>query len=97
MTAMDDLVPTNPRSPIGPGTTLNNTYMIDSLIGSGGMGDIYRGHAIHTGDAVAIKVIRTDLEANDAALALLGARHRLSITSTTRRSSAITAFPTIPS
>jgi serine/threonine-protein kinase len=70
MTAMDDLVPTNPRSPIGPGTTLNNTYMIDSLIGSGGMGDIYRGHAIHTGDAVAIKVIRTDLEANDAALAL---------------------------
>jgi eukaryotic-like serine/threonine-protein kinase len=71
MTAMDDdQGRTSPRAEIGPGTTLNNTYMIDSLIGSGGMGDIYRGHAIHTGDAVAIKVIRTDLEANDAALAL---------------------------
>jgi len=66
----DDRSPAAPQAQIGPGTTLNNTYVIDYLIESGGMGDIYRGREIHTGDAVAIKIIRTDLKANAAALAL---------------------------
>jgi serine/threonine-protein kinase len=34
------------------------------------MGEIYRGHAIETGDPVAIKVMRTDLADNTMALAL---------------------------
>jgi serine/threonine-protein kinase len=55
---------------IRPGTRLNDTYEIDRLIGSGGMGEIYRGHAIHTGDAVAIKLIRPDMESNEVALGL---------------------------
>ena len=55
---------------IEPGTRLNDTYEIDRLIGSGGMGEIYRGHAIHTGDAVAIKLIRPDMESNEVALGL---------------------------
>jgi serine/threonine-protein kinase len=55
---------------VGPGTRLNDTYEIDGLIGSGGMGEIYRGHAIHTGDAVAIKLIRPDMEDNEVALGL---------------------------
>ena len=66
----DDLSPMAPQAQVGPGTTLNNTYEIDCLIASGGMGDIYRGHAIHTEGAVAIKIIRTDLKSNPAALDL---------------------------
>jgi serine/threonine-protein kinase len=59
-----------PVSRIAPGTRLNGIYEIDYPIGAGGMGEIYRGHAIQTGDAVAIKVIRPDLAENEAALAL---------------------------
>jgi serine/threonine protein kinase len=55
---------------ISPGTRLNGIYEIDQAIGSGGMGEIYRGHAIQTGDAVAIKMIRPELAENEAALAL---------------------------
>jgi len=52
------------------GTKLNGIYEIERHIASGGMGQIYRGHAIETGDAVAIKVMRTDLADNAMALAL---------------------------
>jgi serine/threonine-protein kinase len=58
------------RMQIREGTQLNDAYEIDRLIGSGGMGEIFRGHEIHTGDPVAIKLIRLDMESNDAALAL---------------------------
>src|SRR5580658_184438 len=57
-------------SPLSPGTRLGGIYEIDRRIASGGMGDIYRGHAIETGAQVAIKVIRTDLADNETALAL---------------------------
>jgi serine/threonine protein kinase len=53
-----------------PGTRLNGIYEIDQQIGAGGMGEIYRGHSIQTGDPVAIKVMLPDLAENDAALAL---------------------------
>jgi eukaryotic-like serine/threonine-protein kinase len=53
-----------------PGTQLNGIYEIDRRIGSGGMGHIYRGHNVATGDLVAIKVMRTDLDDNAMALAL---------------------------
>lgn len=55
---------------LAPGTRLNGIYEINQHIASGGMGDIYRGHAIETGDTVAIKVIRSDLADNTLALAL---------------------------
>ena len=42
-------------SAIGIGTELNQTYKIDMLIGVGGMGEVFRGHNIQTGDPVAIK------------------------------------------
>jgi serine/threonine protein kinase len=57
-------------APLGPGTRLNGIFEIDSHLASGGMGEIYRGHAIETGDPVAIKVMRTDLGDNAMALAL---------------------------
>jgi tRNA A-37 threonylcarbamoyl transferase component Bud32 len=52
------------------GTRLNGIFEIESHIASGGMGEIYRGHAVETGDVVAIKVMRTDLADNTMALAL---------------------------
>ena len=57
-------------SRLAPGTRLNGIFEIDQRIASGGMGEIYRGHAIETGDPVAIKVMRTDLADNMLALAL---------------------------
>ena len=57
-------------SRLAPGTRLNGIFEIDQRIASGGMGEIYRGHAIETGDPVAIKVMRTDLADNTMALAL---------------------------
>lgn len=55
---------------VRPGTRLNELYEIDSLIAIGGMGEVYRGHAIETGDQVAIKTIRPELAGNGPALAL---------------------------
>ena len=55
---------------LAPGTRLNGIYEIEGRIASGGMGEIYRGHAVETGDPVAIKVMRTDLGDNATALAL---------------------------
>jgi Protein kinase domain len=52
------------------GTRLKDIYQIDSLLAKGGMGELYRGHTIESGDAVAIKLIRPDLDDDDAALAL---------------------------
>src|SRR5271166_6424515 len=53
-----------------PGMQLNGVYEIDALLARGGMGEVYKGHSIQTGDAVAIKVIRADLAENEVAIAL---------------------------
>src|SRR5829696_444629 len=58
------------RGVVGPGTRLNGIYEIERLIGVGGMGEVYKGRAIQTGDAVAIKTIRPEMAENEAALAL---------------------------
>jgi serine/threonine protein kinase len=55
---------------LAQGTRLNGIFEIDQHIASGGMGEIYSGHAIETGDSVAIKVMRSDLADNTMALAL---------------------------
>jgi eukaryotic-like serine/threonine-protein kinase len=52
------------------GTNLSGIYVIDAPLAKGGMGELYRGRTIETGDAVAIKLIRADLATNEAALAL---------------------------
>jgi eukaryotic-like serine/threonine-protein kinase len=56
---------------LAPGTRLNDMFEIDRRIASGGMGEIYQGHAIETGLPVAVKVMRTDLVNNETAFALL--------------------------
>jgi serine/threonine protein kinase len=58
------------RPIISTGTQLNSIYEIDELIAVGGMGEVYRGHAIQTGDPVAIKLIRSDLNEAEAAFGL---------------------------
>jgi serine/threonine protein kinase len=55
---------------VSPGTRLNGIYEIDLMIGSGGMGEIYKGHEIQTGSAVAIKMLLPEMAENEAALAL---------------------------
>src|ERR1700676_899141 len=53
---------------VSPGTRLNGIYEIDQLIGVGGMGEVYKGHVIETGDQVAIKLMLPELAHNEAAL-----------------------------
>jgi len=55
---------------LAPGTRLNGIYEIEQQIAAGGMGEIYKGHSIQTGDPVAIKVMLPELAENDAGLAL---------------------------
>ena len=67
---MQQAPPGNVQSRIPPGTQLNGIYEIDYAIASGGMGEVYKGHAIQTGDAVAIKMMLPDLAEDESALAL---------------------------
>lgn len=59
-----------PRANARIGTRLNGIYEIESLIAVGGMGEVYKGRAIQTGDAVAIKMIRPDMARDEAVIAL---------------------------
>jgi serine/threonine-protein kinase len=58
------------RPRLSPGTRLNGIYEIDQPIGLGGMGEIYKGHLVETGDPVAIKLMLPELAANEAAFTL---------------------------
>jgi hypothetical protein len=62
--------PGSTRQIIPAGTQLNGIYEIDEPIAAGGMGEVYKGHAIQTGDIVAIKLIRPDLAEAEAAFAM---------------------------
>jgi serine/threonine-protein kinase len=61
---------TSRHARIPAGTRLNGIYEIDHSIGAGGMGEIYKGHNIQTGDVVAIKLMLPELAENEAAMAL---------------------------
>lgn len=58
------------------GTRLNGIYQVDTLIGVGGMSEIYRGHNIQTQDPVAIKVVLPEF-ANDEQMVSLFRREAL--------------------
>ena len=60
----------NQRGVVPPGTQLGDMYEIDSLLATGGMGEVYKGHELQTGDPVAIKLIKPEMAENEAALAL---------------------------
>ncbi len=67
MSAMD---PHEGTARLARGTRLNGLFEIDRHLAVGGMGEIYKGHAIETGDPVAIKVIRSDIVDGNTAHAL---------------------------
>ena len=52
-----------PPDPVAVGTQLSGTYELDKRLASGGMGEVYRGHNIQTGDPVAIKIVLGSAEA----------------------------------
>ncbi|MEM8811301.1 MAG: protein kinase [Pseudomonadota bacterium] len=52
------------------GTELNGIYRIDEKIAVGGMGEVYRGHNIQTGDPVAIKIVLPEFARDETILAL---------------------------
>ena len=52
------------------GTRLNDIFEVGEFVATGGMGNVYRGRNVQTGDVVAIKVIRQDMAEDAAALAL---------------------------
>lgn len=48
-----------------PGAVLANRYLIEAVLGSGGLGIVYRAHDRVLGEAVALKVLRPEVLAND--------------------------------
>src|SRR5436190_16605725 len=46
------------------GSVLDGRYRIDAVLGTGGMGRVYRGEHMGIGRAVAIKVLHADLSRN---------------------------------
>ena len=53
------------------GTQLSGIYELDQRLGSGGMGEVYRGHNIQTGDHVAIKIVLPEYAHNQTILSLV--------------------------
>lgn len=47
------------------GRVLGGRYQLTQVIGSGGMGEIYRARRTHIGDTVAVKVLRADVVENE--------------------------------
>ncbi|MCT7374159.1 serine/threonine-protein kinase [Chelativorans salis] len=52
------------------GTQLSGIYELDERIASGGMGEVYRGHNIQTGDDVAIKIVLPEFARDQTMLSL---------------------------
>src|SRR5689334_12438387 len=55
---------------IPPGARLNGIYEIERLIAVGGMGEVYAGRAVETGEPVAIKMIRPEFADNETVINL---------------------------
>ena len=70
-TATPNVVPPAPGAPITPlsslqpGTVINNMYRVEESLDQGGMGCVFRGSEIGTGEAVAIKVILPEMAEDD--------------------------------
>lgn len=65
---MSDMSPAEPPR-LAPGTRLNGVFEIDRYVASGRAGEIYRAHAVETGDPAAIETMRADLAGDALALA----------------------------
>ena len=54
-----------------PGELLNNTYVIEKLIGSGGTGEVYLAKNIVSGRKFAIKILKQEFSQNEAFINLM--------------------------
>jgi len=59
---------TAPSEPLAPGKVLGNRYRIRSLLGRGGMGEVWRGNDLKLRVDVALKAVREDLPSGRRAL-----------------------------
>ena len=64
-------------SSVPTGTQLNGIYEIDSLIGIGGMGEVFKGHNIQTGDPLAIKIVLPEFAKDELILELFRKEARI--------------------
>ncbi|MBM2578072.1 serine/threonine protein kinase [Jannaschia sp. Os4] len=72
-----DPAPEGPAAPSPVGTVLNDNYRIDRQIGEGGMGEVYEGEHLFTGNRVAIKMILRELSADEAIVGLFRREARI--------------------
>jgi len=59
--------PLGPPQSLGPGSIIASRYEIQALLGSGGMGTVFRAHDRAVDETVAIKVLRAGVRDPDAA------------------------------
>jgi len=59
-----------PLSSLEPGTIINNMYRVEERLDQGGMGRVFRGVEIGTGENVAIKVILPEMAEDDKVAAM---------------------------
>jgi len=59
------------------GAVINNNYRVGALISQGGMGEVYRGEQVFTGDPVAIKIVLPSLAQDEKVLALFKREARI--------------------
>lgn len=59
-----------PEGSLSQGVRLNGMFEIERLIAAGGMGEVYKGIAVASGDAIAIKVVRPEMSRDPDVIAL---------------------------
>src|SRR5579863_1281465 len=59
-----------PQGSLRPGVRLNDMFEIERLIAQGGMGEVYKGVAVASGDPVAIKLVRPEMARHPDVIAL---------------------------
>ncbi|WEX10857.1 serine/threonine-protein kinase [Chelativorans sp. AA-79] len=66
----DDKTQILPGAHVDVGTQLSGIYELDERIAMGGMGEVFRGHNIQTGDPVAIKIVLPEFARDETILSL---------------------------
>src|ERR1700723_2121236 len=59
-----------PQGSLRAGVRLNGIYEVERLIAEGGMGEVYKGVAVTSGNPVAIKLVRPDMSRHPHVMAM---------------------------